>query len=502
MENQPGNEIHKGNQFKKILVHGSWYLVSSVLTKVSQILLLPVYTRYIDPTEYGVLQSLYSILRFLPIVISFYLDSSFARYYYMDRVISREKVTELYSTHFWFVLGWGILMTLGLWIISPFTVQPLLKIPFLPFIPIISTVALLNQLVLMGTIQLKAELKAKKVILIEIVALLLNIGLTLYLLIFQKMGIKANLFGLLLASIASIIYFMRIASQNAFLKFVFKFSVLVRSLKFSIPLIPNIAAGWISNLSDRLILAFYGEMEQVGLYSLSAQIALMLYLINDAMTQVQGPIGMSAFTEDPKKAKVQMSEFISFYVWVMFFAYLGLTFFSKEVLYILTAPSYHSAYRLVAILAFMYVVSGLYRVFTVVLAYHEKTWVISSAAIVAAIVNLILNFSLIPIFGQWAAAWSSLFSMFSYTCWITYWAQKIDKIDIQFGVVAPAVFVGLVLLAIQQTIEYKFSIGFGSGILLKVGMMSIYVFTFLIIPSTRTPKKMILLKIKNKLKWS
>jgi len=324
-----GGAIHRGNQFKKILKHGFWYFLSSLSTKAVQFFLLPVYTRYLSPSEYGVLNSLYSVFNLLPIFVSLYLDSAFGRYYYLDRTVSREKVRDLYSTHFWFVTGWGIVVVFGSWLLTPYTLQPLLDVPFYPYIPLITVPVLFSQLAAMGLIYLKAELKAREITILNLVAMFLSTVLVLVMLMRLNMGIIANLCGVALTAVVNFAYFVYVARKNDMLRFRFKGDVLKRSLLYALPLIPGVSAVWVSGLSDRLVLAFYGRISEVGIYSITAQIALVMYMVNDAMTQVQGPISMSSLTENMEQGKKQISEFLSFYVWVVMFFYLCLTFFFR-----------------------------------------------------------------------------------------------------------------------------------------------------------------------------
>jgi len=343
--------IHHGNQFKKILKHGFWYFLSSLSTKVVQFFLLPIYTHYLSPSEYGVLGTLYSVFNLMPIFVSLYLDSAFGRYYYLERTVSREKVRDLYSTHFWFVTGWGIFIVFGSWALTPYTLQPLLDVPFYPYIPLITVPVLFSQLAAMGLIYLKAELKAREITILNLVAMFLSTVLVLVMLMRLNMGIIANLCGVALTAVVNFAYFVYVARKNDILRFRFKGDVLKRSLLYALPLIPGVSAVWVSGLSDRLVLAFYGRISEVGLYSITAQIALVMYMVNDAMTQVQGPISMSSLTENMEQGKKQISEFLSFYMWVVMFFYLCLTFFSKELLYVFTDQRYHSAYQLVGVLS-------------------------------------------------------------------------------------------------------------------------------------------------------
>ena len=476
-------QIHHGNQFQTILKHGSWYFIGSLLTKATGFFLLPIYTRYLSPADYGVLNSLNSIANLLPIFISLYLDSAFGRYYFFEKTISTQRVQLLYSTLFWFICVWGAVVVIAALLISPFTFQPLLNVPFLPYIPLIMIPALFGQLSLLGSAFLRSNLMAKEFNILTFIVFLCATSVTVLLLTGFKMGIRANLYGAAVGSLISFSYFLFISIKYSLLNFSFDWTLLWRSLLFSLPLIPNIAAGWIGGLSDRLILSYYGKIEQVGLYSISAQIALILYMINDAATQVQGPIGLSALTDNREKGKKQISEFLSYFVWMILFCYLLITFFSKEILYYMTDVRYHSAYQLVTVLGFIYVMSGCYRVFTTILSFHAKMWVISSAAIISAIVSMIINFLLIPYWGQWAAAWASFFSVFGYMAWLFYWSQRVDPIQVNYGLIITSLLVAVVLLSAEKGVEIKQYLAFWTEFCFKIILSGIYILMIFFLPT-------------------
>ncbi len=488
--------IHHGSQIKKVFKHGVWYFVTSLLTKASSFFLLPVYTRYLSPTDYGILGNLQAVGLLLPILLSLYLDAAFSRYYYLERTVSQARVRRLYSTHFWFVCGWGALVVVIALGVSTFTVVPLAKVPFFPYMPLVIVPPLLSQLSVMGSLVFRANLKAKEISIIRLVNFVASITLTIVLLVHFRMGVLARLWGAALGPLMNFVVFTFIALRNSWLRFAFDGAMLRRSLAYSIPLIPNVAGGWITRASDKFILTYYGGLTDAGLYSLSAQVAYILYIINDAMTQVQGPISMSALTEDTRTGKRKISEFLSFYVWGMLGFYLALIFFSKEAFYLLTAERFHAAYKAVGIIAGQYVLSGVYRIFAIIVSFHGKTWVISSGAILSALGDLVMNLALIPIWGQWGAAGSTVLSTAIYTGWVVYWAQKTDPVPINAGIVVTSFVVASVLFVVQLIVDGTGRLGLWQMLVLKVGLISVYGLMVWVAPGFRQVRRRLLSRLR------
>ena len=477
-------EIHHGNQFIKILRHGSWYFAASVLTKLAGLVLVPLYTRYLTPTEYGILGSLDAVSRLLPLFISLYLDASFIRFYYVERRISADRVRRLYSTQFWFVAVWGSgICVLGL-LLAPITIQPLVDTPFLPYMPLVFAGPLFTQLGIMGSQVMRADLHAREVSVINLGSFVAMATVSLTLLIGFGYGVVSLLWGLAAGPFLSFLVFTAIAIRRRLLTWTFDWATLRRSLLFSLPLMPNLAGGWINGFSNRLILAHYGTLAEVGLFTISAQLGYVMYFLTDSVTQVQDPIGMSALTADSEAGKRQIAEFLSVFTWSILAAFLAVTLFSKEVVSLLTPPAYHSAYVLVGVFAFAYVGGAVYRVFTLVLTYHRRLRIIGLGALVSAAVNVALMFALVPSYGQTAAAWSFLGSTLLYALWIVVWAQRTDRVPLNWRIIAPSL-LGAGAVVVAYLALDDLSPGALLEVPVKAALLGAYVAMIFLVPGMR-----------------
>lgn len=433
--NDRSEAIHEGSQFRKFLKHTPWYMLSSLLSKALGLLLLPIYTSYLTPSDYGILATLQSFGMLAAIALSLYMDTAFIRFYYQERTVSRAAVKKLYSTYFWFIVAWGSISAAMLIYLGPILMEELLGISLLPVVLVIVS-QLLTQLSAMVLGIWRADLKAKQVAMVTLVNTLIVASVTLLLLIPYEQGWMSQIYAALLGMTLQTLFLLSMAVREGWFSFQFDRDAIRQGLIYAVPLIPNVAAGWIAGYSDRLILSYYGRLDEVGLYSIAYQFAYILYIFNDAVTQVQGPVSMSGLTSDRERARMQIVEFVRVYFWVMAVLYLGMTLFSREVVEWFLDPRYFESYKVIAILASIYVISGLYRVFSTVVSFHKKTWIISSAAILQALVNIVLNFIFIPLFGMYAAAWSSLLSLVGYLAWIAYWSQRLEPVKLPWKAVS------------------------------------------------------------------
>lgn len=390
--------------------------------------MLPVYTRYLSPADFGMLNILNSIGQFLPIIISLYIDSAFGRYFHEDKV-DHQRLRKLFSTTYWFVTVYGSFVVVISLISAPLWIGSIAQIPFsylfLTFIPV-----LLMQLGQLGTVYLRQSLDSRRSTLLEVGTALLSIAITLPLIILIDMGVMAKLVGSMVSATFLLFYYGRYFYRKNLLGFEWDFQVLRRSLIYSLPLLPSVVGGWISGMSDRLILAKYANVEAVGIYSLAASLATILYVIQDAITQVTGPVSMSGLIHD-REATLNKIARLSLMLWAtMLFADFALVLFSKEIIAVLATKAYVRSTVLIGICAFAYVISPQYRLFMDILSYHKKMWIVTTAGLLSALVSVVLNVVFIPQFGYFATAWSFVLSTAVTASWIVCWARYYERIPL------------------------------------------------------------------------
>jgi O-antigen/teichoic acid export membrane protein len=450
------SKLHINNSWLNIVISkGKWYVVSSLFTKGLSIIMLPIYTRFLGPKDFGVINVINSITQFLPIIISLYIDAAFGRFIH-DYNDSRHDVMSLFSTVYWFSTIYGLLaLFVSLFIIYKYHFINF-EISF-GYLAIASITTLLVQIGQLGFIYLRQSLETKKTTSIEVVTAIVSVVITYPLLAYMQIGVLAKLLAGLFCSLLIFCYYTYYFVSSGMLAFNFNMNVLKTNLKYSLPLLPNLVGGWISGMSDRLFLAEYSSLENVGIFSLASTLSTILYVIQDAVTQVTGPVIVSGLINQ-KEESLKKIQSISLSLWlIMLFFELGLILFSPEIILILTNKNFIDAANIIGICGFVYVVSTQYRIYMSILSYMKMTWVISTAGILMAFVSLILNYFYIPIYGIYAAAASSLISTICYTFWIIHWSSKKVNIKIPiFEIFSGLLFFLLLMLASSGFRDFNF----------------------------------------------
>ena len=259
--------------------------MASIATKALGFFLIPIYTKYLSPDDYGVLGTLITITELLPIILSLSIDLAFARFFH-DYKKDETKLTTLYSSVFWFVAIFGGAMLTLFFFSTYFWLETLLKVPVYPFAFLAFIPAIFAQLNQLGIRFLRQSLQARTASIITVLSAVVNMGLSVILLVEFDMGVEGRLIGIGAAILINFIFLTTMFVRSGMLKWTFNKKILLECLYYSTPMVLMTASNWINNVSDRLVVAKYVDMTAVGLYSLAFQFAFIIDVIGNAITEV------------------------------------------------------------------------------------------------------------------------------------------------------------------------------------------------------------------------
>jgi O-antigen/teichoic acid export membrane protein len=169
-------------------------------------------------------------------------------------------------------------------------------------------------------------------------------------------------------------------------------------LAYGLPLVPSALAGWALALVDRIILARLGNLDQVGLYAISNRVASLLLIGMNAFLFALSPFLLATYSENPAQERLARGRTLTYLTFILTFGGLGLTLFSKEVIEVV-APGFGNAYEAVGPLVLSTVAYGIAAVLTIGISIARKTIILAVFSVLAAVVNIGLNFVLIPPYG-------------------------------------------------------------------------------------------------------
>ncbi|MBA2506607.1 MAG: oligosaccharide flippase family protein [Thermoleophilaceae bacterium] len=178
-------------------------------------------------------------------------------------------------------------------------------------------------------------------------------------------------------------------------------------LRYGIPLIPTAVALWALSFIDRLMLSQLSDLGEVGEYGVANRISTPLLFGVVAFATAFAPFMLAGHAEDQEMEKRVRGRAFTFVALGLALLGLILALFARELIAVV-APEFDTAYQAVGLLSLGLVAYGLSSVAMSGIALKRRTGYFALYSLVAAAVNVALNFLVIPPFGMIGAAFATL----------------------------------------------------------------------------------------------
>lgn len=393
-----------GSALRKLVGASAVYGLGSVLVRGLAFMLLPVYTRYLSPAEYGIVALTVTCTVVLGLLYPLGLRGALSRTYYAGGSVEERK--ERVGTLWIAMILFAAVMALVLDRIGPSLTAALLpEVPFHPYLRLAVWTAFLGVLGLTPLVLLQAQERALTYVLLTMWTALTTTALTLWLVV-RGGGAEGYLQGALIgAALAAVPYLALTIGQ---IRPVFRMSVLAPALAFGLPLVPHALAGWALEMSDRVILTRLLPLRDVGVYSLGYQLGAAMGLLTTAFNAAWVPFLFGTLKQEGDQAHPKLARLVTYFAIVLCFIGLGWSLLVEHATRLIAGPEFREAYRITPWVVGGYVLSGLYLIPTNLLFWRQQTRVIPLVTLAAGAANIGLNLWLVPRYGAIAAAWSTL----------------------------------------------------------------------------------------------
>jgi O-antigen/teichoic acid export membrane protein len=448
----------------KLIKNTSIYTIGNILPKAAGFLLLPIYTAYLTPADYGIVNSLEVLSTILVVLFTLSINRSIPRLYF-------DYKTEAGKRNFLGTISLSQLIIASIMLLLIFLSKNMVSkiytsIDFYPYYAIAILTTFFSIFAYVPKTYLRINERAKEFVSISLVQFLLTTGGILLFIVYYQQGALGMLKGKLIGTIIAVPFFaiftLRIINKTINPK------ILKESLVFSLPMIPSLFSAWILNLSDRIFIERYFDMHDVGIYSMGYQIAALTLIITGAFFQSYQPLFFKlANSNDQEDAKSKLFKYNSGYAIVMIFIVFFITFFSKEMITLFLNEKYYEAYKIVPLIAIAYFISQLGGLLNLSIYQVKKTKQLMYMVLGSAILNIGLNFLLVPRFGAFGAAYATILSFLVFMI-IKYFYTK------KYCYFIPYRWLQIGLITLLLLVIYFIGLSFGSlNIFVVLGIKSL-----------------------------
>jgi O-antigen/teichoic acid export membrane protein len=373
------------------------YQVADIVSKFMAVLLLPVYTRYIHPAGYGVVELLGNGVILISILVRFGMIESFLRFYYSDD--DQERRNALARRAVGFLL---VTTTIASIVLAVFA-APLSKVVLGYRDPTIFRIAVLGLWSFTNLEMAYAVLRVDERLRAYATATLTNVALTIassvVLVVVADEGARGLLLGNYGASTVVLIglwWTMRDRLRPRQHTGVETHRLL---FGFGLPTVPAEASVSALSIIDRYYIFHHGRLgpSMAGLYSIAVKLAGAVAFIVRAFQYAWPPLAYSV--RDDAEAARLYGLVTTYYLLVSGLVVAGLALLGRWVLRILAAPAYFDAYKALPWVALGWALYGLWVVFLVIAGRAKVTTRNFPAALAGLIVNVVMIVLLVPSLG-------------------------------------------------------------------------------------------------------
>ena len=395
----------------KIVSNSAMYSFTTLLQKGASFFLLPLYTAFLTPEDYGIVNVVTSVSSFMAVLIMMALNGAATRFHYKNTEESFRKV--LWGTITTIViissLGWSaVFFTFHKFIIDPFIGE----IDFFPYVVIGLANVTITPLYLLFQSYLQAKQEAFHYSVNTFSNFLVQVGLATVFIAVFKMGAA----GMLLANVitALIFFFYVLITFIPKIKMGINKEVAKSAFKYSLPLLPHQISIWSAGTLDRLFLNNLKGTSITGVYSVGQQFGNVVGSIAYSVNQAFVPwffqmieIGKEGFSKIQKMGllAVVCYSLIAFCI----------SFFAPEILLVMVSEGFREAWRIIPFVCFAFVFHGVYFFFINILFINNTGWVFI-VTLCSMAVDILLNILLIPLWGFYGCA---------IACFMTYFTRSL-----------------------------------------------------------------------------
>ena len=386
---------------KRLLAAGTIYALTNFGLKGMNFLLLPIVSRYLEPTDFGLVALAETIAGPIGMICGLGAATALRRMYYeySDDISARHAYV---GTAIRFVALSAILVVVMACFVGPFLLHLADRkfgVAFFPLIGIAICAAGLGQVEQTQLSLFQVQNRPFPFAFISIFTFALGVACVLSLVV----GFHMGAFGVLTSRLVGVICGVLVALYltRGFIFAPWHWSGLQQQLRLGLPL-----AGFeVVNLglifADRIILQHYRSLNEVGVYSLAYTFGALMLTLTVSLSQVWSPL----FFESSLAGEIETLRRASSSLMAGLVAAASVAVvIARPAIHVLLDPRYFATAALIPIILAAYLVNSFYYLFELQAMQQKRTNIVVVVTVVACALNIGLNIWFVPAWGMFGAA--------------------------------------------------------------------------------------------------
>jgi O-antigen/teichoic acid export membrane protein len=389
-------------RLKNLLGNLAVYGIGDVAISLVSLLLLPIFTRFLSPSDYGVLAMLITVEAVMKIAFRWGVDTAFMRLYYDCRDTRGRQ--ELASTIFFFLLAVnGAVLALSILAANWFSGVLFGSANYGMLVALTVANIFLGGFFFIPLQVLRISQLPRQYIALTFGRSAATVVLRLALVVWARMGVSGIVFADIIVTMGLALVLVRWFAP--LIRPLFSRTILREALSFGLPRIPHSLAHQVMSVADRYFLNAYGTLRDVGLYSIGATFGLAPKLFLSAFESAWTPFFLESMEQrDAKRIYSTVSTYI---VAILVLIVAGLSAVAQDLVRLATDPQFLGSAAVIPWIALGALFQGLYLVGSIGIVITKQTRLYPLTTGCAAAASLLANAVLIPRYGLMGAAWAN-----------------------------------------------------------------------------------------------
>lgn len=390
------------------------YMFAEILRNSVSLIMLPIYTRFLTPEDYGSVELLSMIIDFASIIFGARATEAVFRFYCTSHSSEEKKEIIASSLFLSFLMG-----CIGATFVIAFSESLATAIfddaAYQKYIILFALTMILLPLIEIPFSYIRAMRKSHLFFAFSAVKLVIQVSLNIYFVVYREMHVE----GVVYSTLFSFVIVSAILTSYTVLSVGLKVTkkACTQLFSFSLPMKLATVGAFFLTFGDRYILNIYTDLTQVGIYSLGYKFAFIFTVLAWDTFENMWDAEKYVVYKKPDAKLIYQKVFLYMNI-VLFTVGLGFSLFVKDLLKIMSAPEFWPAYEVVPIIIMAYIIQSWGRFCDLGIMLKKKTMQIAYAQWFAVIVIAIAYFTLIPKYGIQGAAWATLIGFSAQFYWI------------------------------------------------------------------------------------
>jgi len=378
----------------------SWYTATALLNSAVPFMLLPVFTHYLDPSDYGLMSAIIAYVAILSPFIVLGLPALFSTdFHRLERSELNRKSTV------WVVLPLAIggALTILAWALSDYLAEPL-EMPS-AWVPVIPFLAMLGFIPQWASVMFQMDNRPRHFAAYQVAQGLSLMATAILFVALLNMHWEGRLWSMLIVGgLASIAGFLAL---RPFISFSMpRKDDVNEAVKFGAGLLPHSVLSQIIRQSDRLFILHFIGLTAAGEYAVGWQVASIMLVLLSTFNQAWTPYLFQNLANADELSKYKIVK-LSYGIALGFVAlFLAVNLASSVIFSTLISSKYQEAQRFVPYIALGYLFLGFYTLVTDYIFYTKKTYLFSILTTANAVINIAMNYVFIERFGAIGVAYA------------------------------------------------------------------------------------------------